>query len=124
MEAPSCPPALLKGIDQFNRQEFFQCHETLEHLWQAQKDREREFTQGIIQIAVAYHHLLAGNREGAVKLFEKGLRRVMPFSPCFFGMDVDSFTRSVSRDLELARKLDYRPIDKDRLARIAFLGSQ
>ena len=27
------PPALLTGIEEFNRAEFFECHETLEEIW-------------------------------------------------------------------------------------------
>ena len=30
------PPGLLAGIEEFNRGEFFECHETLEELWMAE----------------------------------------------------------------------------------------
>lgn len=31
------PPALAKGIEEFNRRQFFECHETLEELWIAER---------------------------------------------------------------------------------------
>lgn len=66
----------VKGLSEFNRQDFFQCHETLEELWKTLSGDERELTQGIIQIAVGYHHLLKDNRTGALKLLKRGLERV------------------------------------------------
>jgi hypothetical protein len=33
-EPPS--PGLLRGIEQFNRREYFECHETLELIWNAE----------------------------------------------------------------------------------------
>ncbi len=94
------PPALKKGIEEFNRRDYFQCHETLEELWHRQGEPERQFTQGIIQIAVAYHHLLRGNQRGARKLFRRGLERLtqhLSFAPA--GVDVTSLIRAVQLNL-------------------------
>jgi uncharacterized protein len=30
------PPGLLRGIEQFNQREYFECHETLELIWNAE----------------------------------------------------------------------------------------
>ena len=42
MSEQSAPPGLFKGIEQFNRQEFFECHETLEEIWSNQTNKARD----------------------------------------------------------------------------------
>ena len=63
---------LLQGIREFNNQEWFECHETVEDLWIGEEGETRDFYQGIIQIAVALHHWRNGNFGGAVSLLKGG----------------------------------------------------
>ena len=75
----SPPGQLLQGIREFNNQEWFECHETVEGLWIGESGEVRDFYQGIIQVAVALHHWRNGNFGGAVSLLKGGagyLRRV------------------------------------------------
>ncbi len=88
---------LSKGIAEFNRQEFFLCHETLEELWMDYKGEDREAIQGIIQIAVGYYHLLRGNEIGALKLFERGGNRVEKFAPVWVGFDLSALLQEVNK---------------------------
>lgn len=77
VETPS--GQLLQGIREFNRRDWFECHETVEDLWIGAEGEVRDFYQGIIQIAVALHHWQNGNFGGAVSLLKGGaghLRRV------------------------------------------------
>lgn len=90
----------MKGIEEFNRREFFHCHETLEDFWHRQSDANRELTQGIIQIAVGYYHFFRGNRPGARKLLHKGIRRAQKYRPVCWGIDVAALVEVVSKDLE------------------------
>jgi predicted metal-dependent hydrolase len=90
---------LLEGIRQFNAQEFFQCHETLENLWQNYQEPSRKAIQGIIQIAVAYYHLRNGNLPGARKLFQAGLSKIKDFSPTCLGIDIDQLVASVEASM-------------------------
>ncbi len=73
-EAP--PPLLCRGIAQFNAGEYWECHETLETLWVAERRPIRDLYQGILQVGVAFHHLQKRNYAGAVKLFRRGLPRL------------------------------------------------
>src|SRR5215204_5064695 len=54
-------PALLQGIAEFNRGEFFEQHETLEAAWIDEADPVRYLYQRILQIGVRFHHLSRGN---------------------------------------------------------------
>jgi CheY-like chemotaxis protein len=71
------PPAeLLHGVEQFNKGEYWECHETLEGLWVAEKREVRDLYQGILQVGVAFHHLRNNNFAGAIKMFRRGLPRL------------------------------------------------
>jgi uncharacterized protein len=68
----SPPGQLLQGIREFNNQEWFECHETVEDLWIGEEGEARDFYQGLIQIAVALHHWRNGNFGGAMSLLKGG----------------------------------------------------
>lgn len=79
----SCSPSgeLLQAFGEFNRGDWFDCHETLEELWVGSEFEIRWFYQGLLQVAVALHHWRNGNYGGAVSLLTSGtnyLRRVNP----------------------------------------------
>jgi hypothetical protein len=94
------PKQFYAGIEQFNRQEFFEAHETLEAVWKERKSPDRIFIQGVIQIAVGYHHLRSGNKQGARWLFKRGLAKIKPFQPTYEQVDVKELVDSVSCDLD------------------------
>lgn len=90
---------LIQGIDLFNQKKFFEAHEVLEELWNDQPEPEKQLTQGLIQIAVGYHHLLRGNFVGAKKLLIKGFERLKPFCPQHEHLDFRELEDFVRRDL-------------------------
>jgi len=103
------PPGLVKGIEEFNCREFFECHETLEELWRTYDGPERECLQGIIQIAVGYYHHLRGNQVGALKLLTRGLGRVQKFQPTCLGVDTTALAIAIEQDL---KRLENAPVDE------------
>ena len=83
------PPEFYKALEEFNQRRFFECHETLEDLWNAERSDLRRFYQGILQVGVAYYKIIARpNYRGALSLFESGLDYLRPFQPEKFGLDV------------------------------------
>ena len=82
------PPAFEDAIAQFNRGEFYACHDTLEALWFEALEPEKTFYQGILQVAVACYHLENENRRGAVMLLGEGVRRLRDYQPDYGGIDV------------------------------------
>jgi hypothetical protein len=55
---------------------FFEVHELLEPVWFRAPEPTRTALQGLIQVAVAFHHLENGNREGARSLLVLGVAKV------------------------------------------------
>lgn len=81
--------AFWQGVQQFNQQEFYACHDTLEALWMEAAEPLRRFYQGILQIAVACYHLSNHNWRGATILLGEGIGRLKDYQPSYEGIDVD-----------------------------------
>jgi len=47
-----------RGIQLFNREEFYDAHEVWEDVWREAEGREKKFLQGLIQVAVGARSLL------------------------------------------------------------------
>jgi predicted metal-dependent hydrolase len=82
------PRELLKGIEEFNRGEYFEQHETLELLWRAERRDVRRLYQGILQIGVAFHHLRRLNHHGTTYMLTRGPMYLRPFAPACQTVDV------------------------------------
>ena len=78
----------LKGIALFNRQEFFEAHEELEHAWNEEPGPARELYRGILQVAVAYLQVTRQNYNGALKMFLRMRQWLDPLPDKCRGVDV------------------------------------
>lgn len=79
-----------EGIALFNRGQYFDCHEALEEVWLDLSGERKKFLQGLIQVAVALHHLRNGNRVGAERLLAAAVEKLAGDSPEREIIDVDS----------------------------------
>jgi hypothetical protein len=79
------------GVEQFNQHQFYACHDTLEAVWNEALPHEKNFYQGILQVAVGLYHLGNENWRGAVILLGEGMNRLRPYQPSYEGIDLDSF---------------------------------
>jgi predicted metal-dependent hydrolase len=92
---------LARGVELFNAREFWHAHEAWEELWLVATGDEKQFLQGLIQLAAAYHHVKRGTSpRGAVRLFDAALRRLAPFPPLHDGVDRDDAVRAAARHRE------------------------
>jgi hypothetical protein len=102
MTAVVPPEAFWRGVEQFNQQEFYACHDTLEALWMEASEPDKRFYQGILQIAVGCYHLGNFNWRGAVILLGEGIRRLGDYQPIYEGIDV---TELLTESVELLKAL-------------------
>ena len=73
----------LRGITLFNQADFFDAHEVLEDVWRAAPPENKKFLQGLIQVAVAFHHYSTGNRVGMRSVLERAIRNLSEPSGTF-----------------------------------------
>ncbi|NJN88589.1 MAG: DUF309 domain-containing protein [Leptolyngbyaceae cyanobacterium SL_7_1] len=82
------PKEFWLGVEQFNQQEFYACHDTLESLWMEAIEPDKTFYQGVLQLAVALYHLSNHNWRGAVILLGEGINRLRHYQPSYSAIEV------------------------------------
>ncbi len=103
--AGALPDLALRGIEEFNRGEFFEAHEYLEDAWRAETGRIRYLYQGILQVGVGLYHRENGNWKGATSLLCSGIERLKEFEPETCGLDVSRLIRESERCLKELERL-------------------
>src|SRR5215216_3990797 len=99
------PELVLKGIEEFNKGEFYECHEYLEEAWMQEPGRIRFLYQGILQVGVGFYHLKNGNWRGATGLLRNGTVRLKEFEPETLRIDVARLVRECERCLRELEEL-------------------
>jgi predicted metal-dependent hydrolase len=94
---------LLQGIDEFNHQLYFECHETLESIWIREPDPVRYLYQGILLVGVGFYHWRRGNWRGAVAKLRQGADKLQWFAPACMTVDVERLIREAD---DLRRELE------------------
>ena len=87
------------GVSLFNRRQFFDAHEVLEDVWRSvPRDRPldrprgrdlRLHLQGLVQLAVAFHHASSGNLVGARSVLKRAMRNLDGADSSFPDLDLD-----------------------------------
>lgn len=92
------------GIHSFNKKEFWQCHELLEHIWiEDRNDPARNVYWAIIQVANALYHIENQNLKGALGQLSKAKEK---FIRC--------------EEQKILTDLVYRFLDWENFKRLAF----
>ncbi len=99
-------PAFWQAVAQFNEREFYACHDTLEALWLEAPAIDKNFYQGILQIAVACYHLGNYNWRGAVILFGEGIKRLSDYQPVYEDIDVTNLLEDSNRLLKALQQIE------------------
>jgi uncharacterized protein len=109
---PSKLHEFLQAVDQFNQGRYLECHETFEDIWRVQEHPYREALQGIIQFAVALHHLQNDNRLGAAKLLRRARIHLTPYLNEATGINVKQLCQHIDTILKLIDSDAKGPADK------------
>lgn len=103
----------------FNKGEYYEAHDVLEHLWLECRDADRSFYQGLIQIAGAFVHLKKqrgrpchptdGRRlRPGFRLFLLAEKNLTPFAPIHLGLDVEAVLAMCSEWRGLIEREDFQ----------------
>lgn len=88
-----------RGAALFNGARYWHAHESWETLWRAAPDQDRDFYQGLIQVAAGLLHLERRNARGARNKLREGLTKLRPYIPVHRGIMVTELTGKGSRIL-------------------------
>jgi uncharacterized protein len=125
-ESPEGLPNLaLQGIEEFNRGEFYECHEYLEEAWMQEPRRVRFLYQGILQVGVGFYHLQNGNWRGATGVLRNGIERLREFEPKTLGIDVARLVRESEaclQELEELGRERVREFDASKIPKVEWAG--
>lgn len=89
------PVGLARGLELIDSGAYFEAHEELEDEWRDAPAGERDFLQGLVHVAVAWHHASRGNRPGCERQLEKAARRLSSYRPAHRGIDVEAIVTRV-----------------------------
>ena len=100
LESKSQHELLHKGVALFNGMRYWHAHEAWETLWRAADDEDRDFYQGLIQVAAGLLHLQRRNVRGARNKLGEGLEKLRPYQPAHRGIFVNELVGKGERILE------------------------
>lgn len=90
-----------KGIVKFNSGEYYECHDILEDLWFDIRGSSRKFYQGLIHLAVGFHHIIyLNNPKGAISQLTKCIDKLSVFQPQYQGIELTTLLNKISSCIE------------------------
>ncbi|MDP9270099.1 MAG: DUF309 domain-containing protein [Chloroflexota bacterium] len=88
------------GVALFNGSRYWHAHEAWETLWRAAEDKDRDFYQGLIQVAAGLLHLQRRNARGARNKLAEGVARLRPYEPVHRGVFVNELIGRADRIID------------------------
>ncbi len=89
-----------QAVAMFNGVRYWHAHEAWETIWRAAGDDERDFHQGLIQVAAGLLHLQRRNMRGARNKLREGLEKLQPYRPAHHGIFVSELMGESRRLLD------------------------
>ncbi|MEM7538657.1 MAG: DUF309 domain-containing protein [Chloroflexota bacterium] len=107
---------LQQAVDEFNRCDYFEQHESFEEAWRSETRPIRQLYQGLLQVGVAFLQIERGNWIGAVKMLRRGLPKLRTLPPICQGIHLEPLRQRAEAihatlmvlGLERLQELDHR----------------
>lgn len=101
-------PEFKKAIAEFNQQQFYACHDTLEAIWVDAPETDKRFYQGLLQVAVGCYHLGNDNLRGAIILLGEAVRRLSDYQPDYQEVNVEQLLEQALALLQALQQLQQK----------------
>ena len=95
-----------KGIECFNKQNFYDAHEYWEDLWSDYRLPDAKFIQGLIQLSVGYFHISNSNKNGARGLLNKCIPKLIEYRPEYRNIDIENILIGIDKTLDYLEKIE------------------
>jgi uncharacterized protein len=90
--------ALAEGVQLFNEERFWECHEVLEQTWHVSKGLERDAIQSIILTAAAFVHYQKGEEEICLSILKRA-RAKMGSAKAYTMIDLEGLETNIDKIL-------------------------
>ena len=87
--------AISEGVDYFNNERFWECHEILEGVWKNCDGNEKFLVQGLILIAAGLVHYQKDEDSICVSIFNRALEKLENSSGDYHNIDIDKIKKIV-----------------------------
>ena len=115
-QTPGCDDApnalVLQGLELFNQGRYYECHDALEAAWFADHRPCRDLYQGILQLAIALHHIEQDNYTGADKMFRRAINKFQRLPATCQGIDVATLLQASRRLHQTLLALDPESLEQ------------
>ena len=103
-----------RGLDEYDKGEYFEAHEAWEDLWSDYNFPDRKFVQGLIQLSVSFVHLGNGNLTGAKNLLKKCQQKFEDYSGMHRDINLSDLKSSIEAvEIVYSELTDCRDFDWD-----------
>ncbi len=89
-EAVPKDTAMAQGIEYFNGERFWECHESLEGVWKECYEGEKDLVQGVILVAAGLVHYQKNRDDICLSIFGRAQRKLSTCTGMYYDIDVDS----------------------------------
>ena len=89
--------AISEGIDYFNNERFWECHETLEGVWKNCDGNEKFLVQGLILVAAGLVHYQKDEDSICINIFNRALEKLENSSGKYHDIDIDNIKKIVTK---------------------------
>ena len=100
LDAAEADRLFREGVALFNGVRYWHAHEAWETVWRAAPDEDREFYQGLIQVAAGLLHVQRRNLRGARNKLSEGVAKLRRYEPAHHGIFVNELIGQATRLLE------------------------
>jgi hypothetical protein len=88
--------AISEGVDYFNNERFWECHEILEGVWKNCDGNEKFLVQGLILVAAGLVHYQKDEDSICISIFNRALEKLENSNGEYHNIDIDKIKKIVT----------------------------
>ena len=88
--------AISEGIDYFNNERFWECHEILEGVWKNCDGNEKFLVQGLILVAAGLVHYQKDEDLVCISIFNRALEKLENSNGQYHDIDIDKIKQTIT----------------------------
>jgi uncharacterized protein len=88
--------AISEGIDYFNNERFWECHEILEGVWKNCDGNEKFLVQGLILVAAGLVHYQKDEDSICISIFNRALEKLENSNGNYHNIDIDKIKKTIT----------------------------